>query len=198
MIALLLLADLRGDLHQIVARADLGPESVSIAVGTLDAEPLFVRAARRVRIPASNQKILTAAAAVVLLGEDFRFETRIGPSRDGHLVVVGDGDPNFSGRFFGDEPERVMRLLAADLAAQGVGDVAGDLVLDASRFDDVWVHPGWPRDQLERWYCAPVAALLYTDSCWDVLVRPGARVGLPAQVHIQPALLSPPLENRCT
>ncbi|MHC4343027.1 MAG: D-alanyl-D-alanine carboxypeptidase/D-alanyl-D-alanine endopeptidase, partial [Planctomycetota bacterium] len=76
--------------------------------------------------------------------------------------------------------------------------VEGGVVLDASRFDDAYVHPDWPANQLHRWYCAPVAALVYNDSCWDVTVRPGNRAGAPARVEIQPALLLPAIVNRCS
>jgi D-alanyl-D-alanine carboxypeptidase/D-alanyl-D-alanine-endopeptidase (penicillin-binding protein 4) len=132
----------------------------------------------------------------VLLGEDFCFETVIGKTPDGALVVTGGGDPNLSGRFFGGDPGRVLRLMARDVAARGVREVK-ELVLDASRFDDEYVHADWPNDQAERWYCAPVAALVYNDSCWDVTVYPRPRPGAAARVDVQPALLGASISNRC-
>ena len=140
------------------------------------------------RSPASNQKILTAAAALQALGKDFRFQTTL--ARVGEdLVVVGDGDPNLSGRFFGDDPDQALLSLAADARRQGLARVR-DVVLDASRFDGATVHPDWPADQLDRWYCAPVAALVFNDSCWDVTVGPREGGG-PAVVRIEPSLLRP-------
>ncbi len=195
--SLLLLADLRGDLQQIVVRSGVEPERVGIAVGSLDAQPLYRHGAGVARIPASNQKLLTAAVAILKLGADFEFATRVGLTPEGHLVVVGDGDPNFSGRWFDGDPNVVLRRFARDVARRGVTEIKGDLVLDAGRFDDVWIHPDWPRDQLEKWYCAPVAALLYNDSCWDVTVRPGATPGALARVRVEPALAQPPLDNHC-
>jgi D-alanyl-D-alanine carboxypeptidase/D-alanyl-D-alanine-endopeptidase (penicillin-binding protein 4) len=197
LVALLLLApDLRADLERALAGSGVDRAGLSILVGPAEGKPLLVLAPDTPRIPASNQKLLTAAAALVLLGEDFHFETVVARAPDGALVVVGGGDPNLSGRFFDGDPARVLRLLARDVAAKGVR-TAKELVLDASRFDGEYVHPDWPADQRERWYCAPIAALVYNDSCWDVTVYPRGRPGAAARVEVQPALLRPTILNRC-
>jgi D-alanyl-D-alanine carboxypeptidase/D-alanyl-D-alanine-endopeptidase (penicillin-binding protein 4) len=86
--------------------------------------------------------------------------------------------------------------MARDVKAKGVERVK-DLVLDASRFDKEYLHPDWPRDQLERWYCAPVAALVYNDSCWDVTVHPGPAPEAPSRIAVEPNLLFPVVLNRC-
>ena len=130
--SLLLLADLRGDLQQIVVRSGVEAERVGIAVGTVDAPPLYRHGAGVARIPASNQKLLTAAAAILKLGADFEFATRVGLTPEGHLVVVGDGDPNFSGRWFDGDPNVVLKRFARDVARRGVTEIKGDLVLDAA------------------------------------------------------------------
>lgn len=111
-------------------------------------------------------------------------------------MVVGEGDPNLSGRFFDGDPTRVLRAMARDVRAKGVQRVR-DLVLDASRFDAQFIHPEWPTDQLDRWYCAPVAALVYNDSCWDITVLPGPAPGAPSRLLVQPSFLAPQIANRC-
>jgi D-alanyl-D-alanine carboxypeptidase/D-alanyl-D-alanine-endopeptidase (penicillin-binding protein 4) len=195
LLALLLLApDPAADLRR--ALAGVPREGLSIVVGGAGAAPMLAVAPDTPRIPASNAKLLTAAAAVVLLGEDFHFETTIGRTPDGALVVTGGGDPNLSGRFFDGDPERILRLMARDVAAKGVRKVT-ELLLDASRFDDEYVHAGWPREQVERWYCAPVAALVYNDSCWDVTVYPRKQPGAAARVDVRPAFLRASVSNRC-
>ncbi|MHC4973156.1 MAG: D-alanyl-D-alanine carboxypeptidase/D-alanyl-D-alanine endopeptidase [Planctomycetota bacterium] len=195
LLALLLLApDPAADLRR--ALGGVPREGLSVMVGRDRGAPLLAVAPDAPRIPASNAKLLTAAAAVALLGEGFHFETTIGRTPGGALVVTGGGDPNLSGRFFDGDPARVLRLMARDVAAKGVREVT-ELLLDASRFDDEYVHPGWPRDQAERWYCAPVAALVYNDSCWDVTVYPRPRAGAAARVDVQPALLGASVSNRC-
>ena len=193
-LALLVLAP--GSVDADVSASGIDTRGLSLVVGRAARAPSYALAPTTPRAPASNMKILTAGAALARLGADFRFVTRFVKTPDGDLVVVGDGDPSWSGRFFDGDPTAVMRRVAADLKSRGVVTVR-NVVLDASRFDDVVVHADWPADQLERWYCAPVAGLVYNDSCWDVTVRPGARAGAAALVEISPSLLRPGLVNRC-
>jgi D-alanyl-D-alanine carboxypeptidase/D-alanyl-D-alanine-endopeptidase (penicillin-binding protein 4) len=196
-LAALLLAGLPADLEPVLARAGVANASVSLAVGRVDEAPALARNLDVPRVPASNQKILTAAAALWGLGADHKFETVVARGPSGELVVIGSGDPNLSGRWFGGDPNAVLLALAGDVAARLQGRPATALVLDASRFDDVFVHPDWPQDQLDRWYAAPVAALAYNDACWDVTVLPGAEPGSPARVVVAPSLLAPVVANRC-
>ena len=112
-------------------------------------------------------------------------------------MVHGRGDPNLSGRFFDGDPDQVLRIIARDVAAQGVKHVRGGLVIDDSRFDRVYVHPDWPDDQLDRWYAAPVGALVFNDSCWDITVLPGGNPGDPARLKVKPGLLQARIDNSC-
>ena len=56
--------------------------------------------------PASNTKLFTTAAALSLIGPDYKFRTTVETTGtldrygrlNGDLVLVGHGDPNLSGR----------------------------------------------------------------------------------------------------
>ena len=136
-------------------------------------------------VPASNMKLATTAAALELLGPDYRLVTRLGlVGKD--LVVIGAGDPNISGRFFGGRITAVFEAWAEQLKAREITVVEGDLVGDDTLFDRQYCHPTWPAEQLSYWYCAPVGALSLNDNCADVWVRPGEKVGRPAVVGLAP------------
>jgi D-alanyl-D-alanine carboxypeptidase/D-alanyl-D-alanine-endopeptidase (penicillin-binding protein 4) len=196
-VLLLLAADPGAELRQALEGSGVRTDGLGLLAGRAGEPPLISVDADAPRAPASNQKVLVAAAALTLLGRDFAFETRIAVGEGGDLVVAGEGDPNLSGRMFGGDPTKVFRAMAHDVAAKGVKRVR-DLVLDASRFDGEYLHPDWPKDQLERWYCAPVAALVYNDSCWDVKAIPGDRVGAAARIDVQPSLVRASILNGCT
>ena len=94
-------------------------------------ETLYARNAGRMFVPASNMKIVTAAAALEALGPDYRYTTRVaaaGEVRDGvlrgDLVVIGGGDPTISERFHGDV-RTVFRAWADSLRAHGVRRITG-------------------------------------------------------------------------
>ena len=136
-------------------------------------------------IPASNMKVLTSGAAMLTLGPDFAFRTKfLVHESDGRrtLVVVGDGDPALGdpellGR--GTTPldvEGLLDKIAGALQKKGI-DHLDEIVLDDRVFERETLHPSWPRDQLNRWYCAEVAGLNFhtnTVTVFPVAGSPGA------------------------
>lgn len=102
--------------------------------------------------PASNQKLLTAAALLGGLGAEFRFTTRFA-LRAGRLLVTASGDPNWlTGS--AHAPEVVFAELAAALQKLGVRALAG-IDLEPGVFRGPARPATWPADQLQTYYCAP-------------------------------------------
>jgi len=158
-------------------------------------ETVYEYEADELRIIASNTKLFTTATALDSLGPGYFFETNVmmrGELRDhqlvGDLAVIGGGDPNISGRLFEGDSLAVMRDWAVELQDLGVHRVQGDVYLISGLFEPPRVHPDWPKDQLSRWYEAPVEALSFNDNSVLVRVWPGHRGGQPARVEIVPDL----------
>ena len=153
--------------------------------------------------PASNQKLLTTATALSLLGPGYAFETQVGIRGSvgsdgvlaGDLAVRGAGDPTISGRENGD-PYAAFRRWAAALHARGVQRVAGDLYLEHGLFDGPLTHPDWPQEQRQWWYEAPVAALSFNDNCQLLRGWGAGRVGRPGVLELFPRLDALRLQNR--
>jgi len=186
--------------HPKLEKATVGVCVVAAGSGRL----LYHRNAMESLIPASNQKLLTAATALAELGPDYRFRTELyvlrprGPDADvGALYLRGGGDPTLSSPSAGYEAEAQFEEWAGLLTAEGVTRVAGDLIVDDSFFDREFVHPDWPARQLWREYCAPVGALSFHDNCVTVTVKPGARAGGPASVRIWPDVPLMEVKNLC-
>lgn len=186
--------DLAERVSSIVDRAPLDRAHWGILVqDPLTGEVLYERNADRLFIPASNLKLVVAAAAARLLPDTFRIVTSLyakGPVRDGvlagDLVLYGRGDPTISGRYYEDRMLAVWESLADSLAARGVREIRGGLVADESHLDTTYVHPDWESYDLLWWYAAPVGALGFNDNSIDFHIRPGAR-GEPARIGFQPA-----------
>lgn len=156
-------------------------------------------------IAASNEKLVTAAAALRALGPDYEFVTGIyaaGPVAEGalrgDLLVRGGGDPTIGGRYDDEEGMGILRRWARRLKERGIEAVTGDLVLDDRFFDRAWYHPDWSRRQAWKWYFPTTGALSLNDNCMMVTVRPGPAPGEPAAVSAEPASAPVEFDVHCT
>jgi serine-type D-Ala-D-Ala carboxypeptidase/endopeptidase (penicillin-binding protein 4) len=138
-------------MEQLYAFVD--PRScVSVAV---DDRPVSARNADVAVIPASTLKLLVAGVALEELTPEYVFTTDlVAPPAvegviDGDVFLVGGGDPVLSAFDFpfedGDRPAVLTPLegIADAVVAAGVTTIRGQVVGDASRYDDQTVNPAW-------------------------------------------------------
>lgn len=126
--------------------------------------------------PASNHKLLTASAALELLGSDFRFETHVRRHGD-TLYLIGGGDPSLQV----EDLEALIERIEPG-ALEGVTRLA----FDDSMFSDERWGPGYASDGPGHSYMAPSGALSLQFNTLEVTVSP-TREGTPARVQISPA-----------
>lgn len=116
--------------------------SAAVAIDLSSGRLVFARHQGLALIPASNEKLAVAYAALALLGPDYRIETAVygegelvGATWRGDLVLKGFGDPTLTR---GD-----LRALAYRLRAAGVRRVTGGIEADESYFDARRTGPSW-------------------------------------------------------
>lgn len=131
-------------------------------------------------MPASNEKIPTAAAALVNLGPDFNFETYLtydGSIQDsvlnGDLIVFGNGDPTLYNKFF-DDPRALFFHWADLLDSMGIKKINGNIIGDDNAFEDYPYGDGWSFDGLDVWYSAEIGALQLNENYVDLEIIPPA------------------------
>lgn len=128
-------------------------------------------------VPASLTKLVTAVAALEVLGPDHVFRTTVvaEAAPEGGTVeqawLVGSGDPllatsDYVARFE-NQPQlaTLVEALADDLAAAGITSI-GTLTGDASRYDDDRYPDAWPERFVDQDQSGPLSALAVNDS-WE-------------------------------
>jgi len=154
--------------------------------------------------PASGAKLFTTALALAAIGPDFRVRTVIGTSGtlgndgvlNGDLILIGGGDANLSNRKFPYEKkverdgpaEKALAELADAVVANGVKQIAGDVIADDSLFAPERFPSGWTIDDMVWSYGAPVSAIAINDNSFTLEVRPGGKEGDLAALALEPAL----------
>ncbi len=145
-------------------------------------------------MPASNQKILTSAAALMTLGPDFKFVTRVfrnGSVTDGvlqgDLIVQGQGDPTFYTKFYNDSTDP-FRNWAKKLSDAGIKRIEGRVIGDDDHFEDASFGHGWSLNYLDTWYAVETGALQFNENYLDLRIAPPATAN--GKVEITPNVAS--------
>lgn len=128
-------------------------------------------------IPASNLKLFTTSAALLLLGPNYRFSTNIftsgyqsGSTLYGDLIVQGRGDPTISGRFYNGDVYYVFDTWIDSLLNLGITQINGNIVGDDNLFDDLGLGSGWSWDYETDWSAAQSSAISFNDNCVDITI----------------------------
>jgi len=178
----------------ILADATVGIHVVDLETGKV----LYTRGGDVPLNPASNVKLLTTAAALVALGPEHRYVTRIlrndgalsGSVVKGDVYLQGSGDPNLV-------TEDLMAL-ASELHARGVRRITGGVVVDSTRFDQDELPPGFDQKDELASYRAPSSATSVNFNTFVVRAAPGANVGDAALVGLDPPVGGIALTNTAT
>ena len=155
-----------------------------VVIQSLDnGEYFYKRNEDKFFIPASNLKLFTSAAGLLLLGSDYRFSTNIflngyqsGSTFYGDLVVQGRGDPTISGRFYNNDINFVFDTWIDSLLDMGVTNINGNIVGDDNLFDDIGLGNGWAWNYETDWYAAQSSAISFNDNCVDILIYYNAKL----------------------
>ena len=186
-------SELQADLSQMLDAYSWKDARWGVLVVSLDqSDTLFSESPDSALSPASNLKLLTTAAALRILGPDFRFQTYLlsdsniaNDVLEGDLVLYGTGDPGISDLFF-QEREDVLELLADQLEEAGVRTVTGDLVADASHLQGPLRPYSWDPEDLNDHFAAPISALSFNENVVSFRVAPSDRSGPRPEVHTIP------------
>lgn len=188
-------AKLPAPVERALQRAGIGNSHVALMVQDVDAEhPLLALNGRQPMNPASVMKLVTAFAALEMLGPTYTWRTEVylgGPLKDGvlqgDLILKGYGDPTLTFERFW--------LLLRELRARGLRDIRGDLVLDRSYFDPGPHDPAAFDNEPLRPYNVGADALLVSFKTVRFAFMPDATTGA-ITITPQPPLAQLRLDNQ--
>jgi serine-type D-Ala-D-Ala carboxypeptidase/endopeptidase (penicillin-binding protein 4) len=164
-------------------------------------KPVFSRNSAIGIAVASSQKVITAAAALELLGQDFRYTTtlaasgyQVGSDLNGDLVLTGTGDPTLgSWRYQQTVDTAVINKWVNAVKSRGIKNIRGGItVIDHNSSSSLssTIPEGYIWQDIGNYYGAGTCLTNWHENQYDVILRSGAS-GKP--VVITALSPSPPL-----
>ena len=152
-------ASVGSQITSILSRHGLAGSGTSVGVYDLTGKrPLYDLRWDVLRLPASNEKLVTSAAALADWSAAHRFSTELyGPVAGPDAAGVLDGDVYIRG--LGDPSLRAAGLgvLVAKLQSFGITKITGRVLADDAYFDGLRTVPSWRPGMVA--YCGPLSAL---------------------------------------
>lgn len=140
---------------------------------------------------ASTLKTITAATAYHFLGKDFVWETSLGyhgtispnGTLTGDLIITGVGDPSLgSDRYDQSRSELILNKWTEAIARTGIKNITGSIIADDRLFGTQTMPGGWTWQDMGNYYGAGPSSLTWRENQFDLIFKPGNRVGEPAEL----------------
>ena len=185
--------DLTSKLKGIIKKHHFNEASLGLYIED-EGKEIFNINASKLMIPASLTKIVTGAAVLNSFPLNKKFETKLMSKSElkngvlkGDLCLKGGGDPGFV--------SEKMWFLVNELKRTEMVSIEGDLLVDASRFDDELFDSGRESVRVDRAFDAPISAASFNWNSTNIFIRPGDKAGSPAKVFLDPENEYLELEN---
>jgi serine-type D-Ala-D-Ala carboxypeptidase/endopeptidase (penicillin-binding protein 4) len=136
-------------------------------------------------VPASTQKIITAATAFELMGKDYRYKTEFwwnkstpNYSKQQYIEIKQVGDPTFgSNRFSNTKSAEIVRKFAAACSTFKVPVSEIAISRYNNRFELQKIPDGWIFQDIGNYYGAGSAGFNWKENQADVILKAGKFIG---------------------
>jgi serine-type D-Ala-D-Ala carboxypeptidase/endopeptidase (penicillin-binding protein 4) len=150
-------------------------DTVSIGIQVKDLQTgkvLYNKNAEHYLMPASNEKLFTASAALASLDQNFTYKTQL--FVDITKVTNGVLNDNVYLQFSGDPTLTFAQLdnLIHALSQAGIHQITGKIIVDDSSFDQMSMSPGSTWDDKDFCWGSPVNAITIEHNCVKATLVP--------------------------
>ena len=176
------------EIDRVIDASDLTRARWGVFVMSMkDGRVLYSRNGDKLFTPASNMKIYTTAAALDLLGADYRWRTSVyadkqpdaGGVIDGNVTLFGRGAPDLN-----SSGKRGLASLADQLYQHGVRHVLGNIIGDESYFRGELYGLGWQWNDLQWYFGAEPSALTIDENSLELTIAPANKIGSSATLTL--------------
>ncbi len=170
------LEEVKNQLNKIISSLNSSTRAGILIIDPLTQDTIYQLNPSASRIPASNTKLFTTAAALNLLGGNFPISTKIFSSDinikdgivNGNLYLKGFGNPDFS--------SSDLEKMVEELKAKNIKLVTGNIIGDDTYFDDIYSRDDWIKNEIANVKLPPISALVVDRNRTIVQTKRGRRI----------------------
>jgi D-alanyl-D-alanine carboxypeptidase/D-alanyl-D-alanine-endopeptidase (penicillin-binding protein 4) len=177
-------ARLRATIDALLTDKSIAGGRIGVLVErTRGGAPVYVRNANERMHPASNNKVITTAVALSLLGPAHRWRTDLSTDHydDGvarNLYLIGRGDPRFV--------SESLWNMVEDARIGGLRKITGDIIVDDTWFTADRMAPGFDDKDQDSAYRAATGAMSLNFNSVSIQILPAKKAGSPPHVIPRP------------
>ncbi len=135
---------------------------------------------KKVLVPASVMKSVTAASVQQLVPASFCFVTKVyptgvidGKTLYGNIIIEGSGDPTLGSRFFSDTQPDFIKQVVRHIRSIGIDSISGDILIDESCRSSIGVSPYWLQEDFAWEYGAGLFGINFRDNSFSMSLSAG-------------------------
>ena len=186
-----------------------------LAVDLSNNKDLFSFGSEVCLTPASTQKLFTTGVGLSLLGSDYKYLTNF--EYDGYIdstqhilhgnfYVHGVGDPTIQSKFFkhfyrctsSNDSNAFLSAILSVLKSKAIQKITGNIIADASTFEDEAISPNWIWEDLGNYFGAGSYGLNYKDNEYTVYLSSGEPGQITDIESIEPKINGLEISNSVT
>ncbi len=123
--------DLSKDINQVLTNSNIKKGSISISIKDIENNNIGYELNSTVpRPPASIQKLITTLPAVEVLGENYKFETKLFKNKTGNYIIKLGADPYLN--------TNDLKVLTTKMPAEIKSVYIDDTIIDAKEWGEGW------------------------------------------------------------
>lgn len=167
-------ASLQAPIDQIINKTDPQINMGMVVVDLSTGETLYTKNAKKTFTPASNMKLFSEAAALILFGPGYTFQTKLSTDAtslnngilNGSLFLHLSGDPSFT--------QKDLSNLFSKLPDWGIKEITGNFIIVSNNRNIKPHAPGVNPKDLDHSYGAPTTPVVLDENRVTITVNPSA------------------------
>lgn len=188
------LSELRSELNYIFNDPNFSNAYWGVSIQSLKTgETIFKLNEDKLFKPASLVKLFTSSTALLLLGSDYRFETKFYTDGKisngilfGNLFIVGGGDPTIQTGHEEQSPDNFIEWVDS-LNKLGIYSIKGNVIAENKLFSEDDYGKGWLNEYESNWFAPPSGAFCLNNNSTELIIKPG-KINQFAEIFFNPSV----------